>query len=59
MKEDLLARVAWNDLTVSQNGEDLDYLFIEWHCPSTESFQPVTISNMGNLFLKDDDGCTF
>lgn len=52
-------RITWNELTVSSDGVDLDGLLSEWRWLADESFQPVVISALGELFLRHDDGRIF
>jgi hypothetical protein len=52
-------RITWNELTVSPDGVDLDCLLSEWRWLVDESFRPVVISALGDLFLRHDDGRIF
>ncbi len=53
-------RITWNELTVSPDGVDLEGLLTEWRWLVDESFHPVVISALGDLFLRhDDDGSIF
>lgn len=52
-------RITWNELTISPNGVDLDGLLSEWRWLVDESFHPVVISTLGDLFLRHEDGCIF
>jgi len=52
-------RLTWNELTVSSDGVDLDGLLSEWRWLADESFHPVVISALGDLFLRHDDGRIF
>lgn len=52
-------RITWNELTVSPDGVDLDGLISEWRWLTDETFQPVVISALGDLFLRHDDGRIF
>lgn len=52
-------RITWNELTVSMDGVDLDGLLSEWRWLVDESYQPVLISSLGDLFLRHDDGRVF
>lgn len=49
-------RITWNELTVSPNGVDLPGLLEEWRWLANESFEPVVISALGDLFLRDGEG---
>lgn len=49
-------RITWNELTVSPDDLDLDGLLSEWRWVVSESFHPVVISALGDLFLRHDDG---
>jgi hypothetical protein len=57
--EGLPVRITWNELTVSPDGVDLDELLSEWRWLADESFQPVVISALGDLFLRRTDGPIF
>lgn len=52
-------RITWNELTVSPDGVDLEGLLSEWRWLVDESFQPVVITALGDLFLRHDDGRIF
>lgn len=52
-------RITWNELTVSLNGVDLDELLSEWRWLIDESYEPVVITALGDLFLRHDDGRIF
>ncbi len=52
-------RITWNELTVSPAGVDLDGLLSEWRWLADESFEPVVISALGDLFLRREDGPIF
>ena len=52
-------RITWKELTVSPDGVDLDGLLSEWRWLADESFQPVVISVLGDLFLRHHDGRIF
>lgn len=47
-------RITWNELTVSPHGVDLEDRLSEWRWMVDESFQPVVISALGDLFLRYD-----
>ncbi len=51
--------VTWNELTVNPYGLDLKGLLSEWRWLVDESFEPVVISALGDLFLRHDDGSIF
>jgi hypothetical protein len=55
----LLVRITWNELTVTPDGVDLDGLLSEWRWLADESFDPIVISALGDLFLRNDDGRIF
>jgi hypothetical protein len=52
-------RITWNDLTVSLNGVDLGGLLSEWRWLIDESFEPVVITALGDMFLRAEDGRIF
>lgn len=52
-------RITWNELTVSPNEVDLDGLLSDWRWLVDESYHPVVISALGDLFLRHDDGRIF
>jgi Domain of unknown function (DUF1851) len=52
-------RITWNELTVSPNGIDFDDLLSDWRWLIGEEYQPVVISTLGDLFLRQDDGRIF
>lgn len=52
-------RITWNELTVPLDGVDLDGLLSEWRWLVDESFTPVLISALGDLFLRDGEGRIF
>ena len=52
-------RITWNELTISPDGIDLASLLSDWRWLVDESYQPVVISALGDLFLRHDDGRIF
>ena len=52
-------RITWNELTVTLDGVDLDSLLSEWRWLADESYQPVVITALGDLFLRREDGPIF
>jgi hypothetical protein len=52
-------RITWNELTVNPEGVDLDGLLSEWRWLVDDSFEPVLISALGDLFLRHSDGRIF
>lgn len=52
-------RITWNELTVSPDGVDLPALLDAWRWLIDETYEPVVISALGDLFLRHDDGRIF
>ncbi len=45
--------IAWSDITVSLDGLTNEDLFCDWRWLIDQSFQPVVLTAMGDLFLVD------
>ena len=52
-------RITWNELTISPDGVDFNDLLSEWRWLVGQEYQPVIISALGDLFLRQDDGRIF
>lgn len=52
-------RITWDELTVSPDDVDLDGLLSEWRWLADESYQPVVITALGDLFLRHADSRIF
>lgn len=48
-------RITWNELTVNPDGLDFEMLLEEWRWLVPDSMEPVVVSALGDLFLRDDD----
>lgn len=49
-------KVGWKEMTVSPDGIDIDELLSDWRWLVDDSFSPVVITAMGDLFLRDAEG---
>lgn len=52
-------RITWKELTISPSGVDLPSLLSEWRWLVNETYEPVVISALGDLFLRDAAGQIF
>lgn len=52
-------RITWNELTVKPDTIDLESLLTEWRWLVDDTYTPLVLGALGDLFLRRDDGRIF